>query len=146
MPQVISRRSALSGVAVSVVGGVAGFLVARNSGAYKPKSPTTAANAYGGAPAGGKLLAAVGRVPSGGGLILSGPKVVLTNTSGAIRGFSAICTHQGCTVDAVSGGVIMCPCHGSRFNAQTGAVVRGPAAAPLPAVGVQVRSGNVYTT
>ena len=40
-PQPISRRSAFSGAAVAVVGGVAGFAFARNSSAAKAKSGTT---------------------------------------------------------------------------------------------------------
>jgi Rieske Fe-S protein len=131
---------------VSVVGGIAGFAFARNTNAAKAKSATTGANSYGSAPAaGGKLLAPAGGIPSGGGVILANQKIVLTNAGGAIHGFSAICTHQGCTVDAVSGGVIGCPCHGSRFDARTGAVVAGPAPRPLPSIPVVVRGGSVYT-
>jgi Rieske Fe-S protein len=86
-------------------------------------------------------------VPVGGGLILDNPAIVLTRTSGNdVHAFSAVCTHQGCTVNKVAGGTIDCPCHGSRFDAATGAVVRGPAARPLPAVTVTVRGGNVYTS
>jgi Rieske Fe-S protein len=148
-PQPISRRSTFSGAAVAVVGGVAGFAFARNSSAAKAKSGTTAANGYGASTAssaGGTLLAPLAQVPNGGGVILSGPKVVLTRGSdGTVHGFSAVCTHQGCTVDNISGGVISCPCHGSRFDAQTGAVVGGPAPAPLPKVAVVVRGNDVYT-
>ena len=56
--------------------------------------------------------------------------------------FSAICTHLGC---AVSGrldgqGLIVCPCHASRFDpAQGAAVIGGPAPRPLPALPVLVR-------
>jgi cytochrome b6-f complex iron-sulfur subunit len=43
------------------------------------------------------------------------------------------CTHQACSLQlpsASSGGNLACPCHGSLFTVQ-GAVVRGPAVAPL---------------
>jgi Rieske Fe-S protein len=154
-PQPISRRSTFTGVAVSVVGGVAGFAFARNSSAAKRKSDSTAANSYGAstssntggsAGGGGTLLAPLAQVPQGGGVILSKSKIVLTRGSdGTVHGFSAICTHQGCTVDNISGGVISCPCHGSRYDAQTGAVVGGPAPAPLPKVAVVVRGTDVFT-
>ena len=152
-PQPISRRSTFTGFAVSVVGGVAGFAFARSSSAAKSKSGTTAANSYG-APTsnggtssgGGTLLAPLAQVPTGGGVILSKSKIVLTRgTDGTVHGFSSVCTHQGCTVDNISGGVISCPCHGSRFDAQTGAVVGGPAPAPLPKVAVVVRGTDVFT-
>jgi Rieske Fe-S protein len=145
--QPISRRSALSGFAISLVGGLAGFVVARTSGVTTRKSSTTAANGYGAAPAGGgKLLAALGRVPPGGGLILANEKIVLTAaTDGTVHGFSAVCTHQGCTVGSVSAGVISCPCHGSSFDAVTGAVIAGPASQPLPAISIVVRNNDIYT-
>ena len=44
---------------------------------------------------------------------------------------SAVCTHNGCTVRFVaSTDLLQCPCHGSQF-ALTGAVLEGPAEAPL---------------
>ena len=62
-----------------------------------------------------------------------------------MHAFSATCTHQGCTVGPVRDGRIVCPCHGSEFDARTGAVVRGPATRPLPQVRVVVRDGAVFT-
>lgn len=56
---------------------------------------------------------------------------------------SAICTHQGCTVGE-SGKQLACPCHGSVFNAQTGAVVHGPAPLPLPAFKVAQVGNDIY--
>lgn len=144
-PSVVSRRSALRGFAVSATGAVAGFIAARLSG-VRTKAPTTAANGYGAAPTGGRLLARLAQVPVNGGLILTGDKVVLTlGPAGTVHAFSATCTHQGCTVSSVSGGRIICPCHGSRFDAQTGAVVAGPAPGPLPSVPIVVRQGGIYT-
>jgi Rieske Fe-S protein len=45
----------------------------------------------------------------------------------------------------VENGAISCPCHGSRFDAATGAAVQGPATRPLGEVAVVVRDGNVFT-
>jgi cytochrome b6-f complex iron-sulfur subunit len=42
---------------------------------------------------------------------------------------SAICTHQGCTVD-IQAQQLVCPCHGSTFD-RRGQVLRGPAQRPL---------------
>jgi Rieske Fe-S protein len=143
----VSRRSVVRGAAVAVVGGIVGFVFARNSAAARAKAGTTAANAYGAATnAGGQLLAPIDRIPDGGGLILDNPPIVLTNSAGQVHAFSAICTHQGCRVDRVADGQITCPCHGSRFDAATGAVTNGPASRPLPAITIEVRSGSVYTS
>jgi Rieske Fe-S protein len=145
---VLSRRSALRGSFVVVVGGIGGYLIARNSAAARAKAGTTAANAYGpSTKQGGALLAALNTVPVGGGLILDDPAVVLTRAQGdEVHAFSAVCTHQGCTVNKVAGGTIDCPCHGSKFDAATGAVVSGPATSKLPSVAVTVRDGGVYTS
>ena len=139
----VSRRSVLRGFALAVGGGVAGFLVARQSDVAKSKSVAAAANGYGPASTTtNNVLTTVAKVPAGGGVVLSGV-VVTKDASGAIHAFSATCTHQGCTVSSVSGGTINCPCHGSRFNASTGAVVQGPATRPLPTVAVTVQGDQI---
>jgi Rieske Fe-S protein len=142
----LTRRSALGAAGVVVAGGLAGYVVARNSSAAKAKSGTTAANAYGNTPNGpGVALAKVADIPDGGGVILGKPSVVLTRAGAAVRAFSSICTHEGCRVDRVADGAIDCPCHGSRFDAATGKVLAGPAPSPLPRVPVTVRNGEVFS-
>jgi Rieske Fe-S protein len=146
-PDTFTRRSALRGLAVAAAAGVVGFVVGHNSAAARGKRVTTAANGYGAAPGGGgELLARLDRIPADGGLILADDKIVLSRgQDGTVHGLSAVCTHQGCTVTAVEKGAVVCPCHGSKFDAQTGAVVAGPATRALPAVAVVVRDGGVYT-
>ena len=145
----VSRRSVLTGVGVVVAGGIVGFAFGRNSSG---SGTTAGANGYGYSPPKAKTGASLGRklvelakIPVGGGVIVGGARVVVSrDASGNVHGFSATCTHQGCTVASVRNGVIECPCHGSRFNANTGQVVRGPAVAPLPPVNVTVVGGVVY--
>ncbi|WP_157227581.1 MULTISPECIES: Rieske (2Fe-2S) protein [Nocardia] len=50
---------------------------------------------------------------------------------GEFHDFSAICTHQGCSVTDIRDGLIACPCHGSRFRITDGAPERRPAREPL---------------
>ncbi|MGD0483395.1 MAG: Rieske (2Fe-2S) protein [Gemmatimonadales bacterium] len=56
---------------------------------------------------------------------------------------SRLCTHQACTValPGTPGGAMVCPCHGSRFTVQ-GAVVQGPAPAPLRTFAATIDSAN----
>ena len=139
----VSRRSVLRGCALAVTGGVAGFLVARQSDAADAKTATAAANGYGPAKTpGGAALASVADVPAGGGVVKSGV-VLIKDANGTIQAFSATCTHQGCTLSSVSNGSINCPCHGSRFSATDGKVLRGPATRPLPTVNVTVNGDQI---
>jgi Rieske Fe-S protein len=58
--------------------------------------------------------------------------------------YSAICTHQACTV-AYRNGQLACPCHGSVFDpANNGQVVTPPAQQPLPEIPVEVKGGEVF--
>ena len=77
-------------------------------------------------------------------LFRSSAKVVVTQpTAGTYKGFSAVCTHRGCTVGKVADGVISCPCHGSEFSATDGSVKQGPASKPLSAVSVKKSGTNI---
>ena len=43
---------------------------------------------------------------------------------------TAVCTHEGCTVDSFNGQLYTCPCHGSKYTT-AGGVANGPANRPL---------------
>jgi nitrite reductase/ring-hydroxylating ferredoxin subunit len=72
------------------------------------------------------------------------PIIVARPTATTAACFSAICTHQGCTVKP-AGTQLHCPCHGSVYNAVTGAVIKGPAPRALPPVAVHISNGNVLS-
>jgi cytochrome b6-f complex iron-sulfur subunit len=73
------------------------------------------------------------------------PGIVSRPTEDSAVAFSAKCTHMGCTV-APAGSELHCPCHGSKYNALTGAVLQGPAPQPLAKIDVQVVSGEVVAS
>ncbi len=66
----------------------------------------------------------------------------LVRDAGGIYAMTAICTHQGCTVNSWNGAVFPCPCHGSQYDLN-GAVVQGPAPLPLKHFEVTV-DGNGF--
>lgn len=99
------------------------------------------------AEAAGRALIATSRVPVGGGVVLAGRNVVVTQPRrGRFKVFSATCTHQGCTVDQVAARTIDCPCHGSKYSISTGAPVAGPAPRALPARSFRISRGKIYLT
>jgi Rieske Fe-S protein len=91
---------------------------------------------------GATALAAVADVPSGGGII-KGDLVITQPQAGTFKAFSKVCTHAGCDVNKVDGGVISCPCHGSTFSIEDGSPTGGPAQKPLPETKVKVDGKNV---
>lgn len=73
------------------------------------------------------------------------PAIVLQPSAGRFVAHSAVCTHAGCTVRYSGGDLLVCPCHGAEFNAQSGAVLRGPARYPLTAIQVaEGPDGRLY--
>ena len=61
-----------------------------------------------------------------------------TGTADDFRAYNQICTHLGCSVlPTLNEQLNMhCPCHGSVFSSQDGAVLAGPAPRPLPSIPV----------
>ena len=145
----VSRRSMMRGLAVG--GATLPLLAACGQGASsagESATPSGSGNSGGAGDGagsgGGNALASTTQVPVGGGTILSDAQVVLTQpTKGDFKAFSAICTHQGCPVSQISGGNIVCPCHGSRFSIKDGSVVGGPAPSPLPPVKIAVKGSEI---
>ncbi|GEK23416.1 Rieske (2Fe-2S) protein [Cellulomonas xylanilytica] len=151
---VVGRRSVLEGAGVALAAGTLGYVgfVAIGPPPGTDEDDTERDEDSSGSGSGGDgqdshRLAAVDDIPDGGGIVLSDDKLVLTRDGGAVRCFSAVCTHQGCLVGGVQDGEIRCPCHGSAFDAATGAVVRGPATEPLEAEEIEVTDqGEVLRT
>jgi Rieske Fe-S protein len=71
------------------------------------------------------------------------PAVLVHLENGDFVAYSAVCTHQGCTV-AYKNSQLACPCHGSVFDPAKGAeVIAGPAPSPLPEIPVKIEGGDV---
>jgi nitrite reductase/ring-hydroxylating ferredoxin subunit len=97
--------------------------------------------------AGGQAIAQTSEVPPGSAVEFEesgSPAVLVHLDSGDFVAYSAVCTHQQCTV-AYQNAQLACPCHGSIFDPANGAaVVSGPAQRPLPEVPVEVQGGEVF--
>ncbi|WSS24268.1 Rieske (2Fe-2S) protein [Streptomyces sp. NBC_01190] len=124
------RGVALAGAAGAVGAGLAACGGKTGSSAKGPAQPVE--------------LGPTAEVPVGGAKLYRDDKVVVAQPRpGTFTAFSAVCTHQGCVVDSLDGTTVSCPCHGSQFDAETGAVVQGPAIKPLPAVPVTAAGGKL---
>jgi Rieske Fe-S protein len=132
---VVLRGAAVSGLALPLVAACGS-----DSGASSGE-PATSAEASGGG-TGGAI--ATSDVPVGGGLVVPDQQVVVTQPKeGEFLAFTAVCTHQQCTVATVEGGTINCPCHGSKFSIEDGSVVDGPAPSPLEEKSVSVEGDSI---
>ncbi|MGW3180667.1 Rieske 2Fe-2S domain-containing protein [Kitasatospora sp. NPDC001119] len=133
----VKRRALVDGGIAAVAIGGAGLLtgsLTRTFGRDRTAAPKQSAAPASGAPAPAVPAASV---PVGGSAQVKDPATgdavyIVQPKAGQYCAFSAVCTHAGCAVDAPKNGQLYCPCHGSRFDAATGAVVNGPAVKPLP--------------
>ena len=142
----LSRRAVVAGVGGVAAAGLLTACGASTAPAPAPAAPAPAAPsaAPSAATSGGATLAAASSIPVGGGTVFADKDVVVTQpTAGEYKAFSATCTHQGCKVKSVADGVIVCPCHGSKFAIADGSVASGPAKSPLPAKSVSVEGGSI---
>lgn len=155
-----SRRQVLAAGAVVGAAALAGCSTSSGaassgapaaSGASPAASSPAASSPAASSPAAATPLAKLADVPVGGSAsaTTNGPDgkaaVVAQPTAGTAVAFSAICTHMGCTV-APAGKEYHCPCHGSVYDAFTGAVKSGPAPASLTSIPVKVDGGEIIPT
>ena len=77
--------------------------------------------------------------PVGGSTYYPDPKVIVSRTAeGGYVAFDAVCPHQGCATSERRDDQLVCPCHDSRFDPATGAVLSGPATTGLRTLTVEV--------
>ncbi len=71
--------------------------------------------------------------------------VLLIRAGGRVRALHDRCSHRGCSLAGgrLDGDTIECPCHGSIFSLEDGAIERGPATAPQPAFDVREQGGRL---
>lgn len=144
----LSRRSLLASAGTATAAGAAVLLLAAcstdGSGTGGAADPAAS-----GAPqaAAGTVVIALADIPVGGSkaaTIGNDPVLVTQPTAGTVACYSAVCPHQGCTVGA-TGKDFACPCHGSRFDSKTGAVITGPAVTGLTVIKVTISGNSVVT-
>jgi len=141
----ISRRTVImnTGLAAAALAGLSSCTTYGTAPASEP-SPPASGQASGGSGQGVTVKAA--EIPVGSGKIFPDAQTVITQPKkGQFKAFSAVCTHQGCIVNAVTN-TINCPCHGSKYSITDGSVVNPPAPKPLPPKTIKVSGENLVVS
>ena len=74
------------------------------------------------------------------------PVILIRNSEGQIRAFSAVCTHLGCIVEYRGDDKnFHCNCHGSVFDL-SGRNIGGPAPKPLQPYRVDLKEDNIIVS
>lgn len=129
-----SRRTVLRGAALTPVAGIG--LAACSGGGSGGGTPAT--------PTAPVVLGAESEVSKGGAELYQDQNVVVSRAEdGSLTAFSSICTHAGCAINKLEGTTLVCPCHGSEFDARTGKVLRAPATEPLNPLSVEAKNGKI---
>ncbi|MFE1320334.1 ubiquinol-cytochrome c reductase iron-sulfur subunit [Kitasatospora phosalacinea] len=143
----VRRRALLDGGIAAVALGGAGLLAGSlTAGFGRDEAPAAAGSgATSPVPQPGPSVPAA-QVPVGGSATVKDPAsgdavYIVQPAAGQYAGLSSVCTHSGCAVNPPKDGQLYCPCHGSKFDAATGAVITGPAVQPLPRYAV-TRNGD----
>ncbi len=147
MNEELTRRRVLGGAAAVGAAGVLAPALAACGGedTADSGSATDSTGAAGdSADTAGEIRIKAADIPDGGGTVVG--DVVVVKDGADVRAFSAVCPHQGCTVDSVADGAISCPCHGSQFSTADGGVIQGPATRGLAVATASVDGDEVVVT
>ncbi|WP_307624067.1 Rieske (2Fe-2S) protein [Streptomyces sp. V3I7] len=132
-PTPASRRTVLRGAAVTPLAGLGLTACGPGAGAAGAPKPTAPVQ-----------LGAESEVAKGGATLYREHNVVVSrDDDGTLKAYSTICTHAGCAINRLQGTTLICPCHGSEFDARTGKVLQAPATEPLNELPVKVAKGRI---
>jgi thiosulfate dehydrogenase [quinone] large subunit len=128
--------------------GITGILAVAFAGAGKIFAGATPSTSTSAATSTGKKIVKLNSVKVGANfkfVAANGSPAVLFRTKTGVFAYSAICTHQGCTVAYSNASkTLKCPCHGAEFDPYKSAtVVTGPAQSPLAKIKVSVKGAWV---
>ncbi|MET9773726.1 Rieske 2Fe-2S domain-containing protein [Streptomyces sp. NPDC006367] len=130
-----SRRTVLRSAALTPVAGLGLAACSPGDDGAAPK------------PTGPVELGADGEVAKGATRLYRDQNVVVSRAEdGSLKAYSTICTHAGCPMKKLEGTKLVCPCHGSEFDARTGEVLHAPASTPLTELRAEVKQGRIVAT
>ncbi|WP_432156575.1 MULTISPECIES: Rieske 2Fe-2S domain-containing protein [unclassified Streptomyces] len=128
-----TRRTVLRGAALTPVAGTAAAACSPLGGTTEAATPTAPVE-----------LGSASELSPGDARLYRDHNVVVSRAGdGALSAYSSVCTHAGCAINKLDGEKLICPCHGSEFDAATGEVLRGPASVGLPKLSVKAENGKL---
>ncbi|MFE1047865.1 Rieske (2Fe-2S) protein [Streptomyces olivaceus] len=131
-----SRRTVLRSAALTPVAGLGPAACSPGDDGAAPARPTAPLE-----------LGADGEVAEGATRLYRDANVVVSRAGdGSLKAFSTVCTHAGCAIGKLEGTKLVCPCHGSEFDARTGEVLHAPATAPLVELPIEVKQGRIVAS
>ncbi len=158
----VERRSLLQLVGVSALSIIGAVILkpfasgttrlATSTAATTSTSTSTASGGGAAASSSGTTVATLANLPVGSAVNFTAPDgspaVAVRTAQNTVAAFSAICTHQGCTVQYdPSAKVLICPCHGAAYDpANHAQVLQGPAPAPLQELKATISGGNIVVS
>ncbi len=80
-------------------------------------------------------------------VMISGIPVALANVDGTFFAVNDLCSHKQCslgTEGVLDGTVVVCGCHGARFDMGTGKALSLPATTDVATYETKVENGNVW--
>ena len=69
-------------------------------------------------------------------------EIIISKTNDNINIFSARCPHLGCKINNLEGNVIICPCHGSKYNPE-GKLISGPSKNNLTKLNFSIKNDMI---
>jgi nitrite reductase/ring-hydroxylating ferredoxin subunit len=76
---------------------------------------------------------------------VGGRRVTVARVDGSLHAFDDTCAHRRCSLAEgdLEDATVTCPCHGSRFDVATGAVLNPPATEPVRTYPVRVEGDDL---
>jgi nitrite reductase/ring-hydroxylating ferredoxin subunit len=76
---------------------------------------------------------------------VSGRRVTVARVGGRLYAFDDVCTHRHCSLAEgdLEEAIVTCPCHGSQFDVETGAVRNPPATEPVKTYPLRVEGDDL---
>jgi len=79
---------------------------------------------------------------------VAGRRILVANVDGVYYATDDTCSHEDASLSggSLTGDLVKCPLHGSRFSVRTGEPIEDPAEEPLRCFPVAVREGDVLVS